>query len=213
MTTAARVSRPESIDGRIRTGGWVLLVGALLGAASGLYLAVIDPVVSEDRFSYPLSASGFTWIQLWFGIQHLALVVGLLALWSTGAVGPSRSGRIGHLVAVVGMLGLAATEVLAIGARDDGLDSALVGVLNGLYGITSIAIGVGLVTEGLAVRKHGAWTGWRAWIVLALGVWVFVPMTPAIALSVLGARLAISAWMLLFAVLGLALVAGTRESS
>lgn len=46
-----------------------------------------------------------------------------------------------------------------------------------------------------------------------LGVWVFVPMTPAIALSFLGARLAISGWMLLFAVLGLALVAEARRPS
>ena len=212
MTTAARVS-PAPTEERVRTGGWVLLAAGLLGVASGLYLAGVDPVVSDDRFSYPLAASGFTWIQIWFVVQHVALVVGLLALWRSGAVGPSRAGRIGHLLAVAGMLGLAATEALAIGARHDSVDSALVGVLNGLYGLTSIAIGVGLVMEGLAIRKHGAWTGWPAWIVLALGVWVFVPMTPAIALSFLGARLAISGWMLLFAVLGLALVAEARRPS
>ena len=40
---------------------------------------------------------------------------------------------------------------------------------------------------------------------LALGVWVFVPMTPAIMAGFMPARLAITGWMLLFAALGWAL--------
>ena len=192
--------------------GWVCVAGGLLGAASGLYLAFVDPVVPDDRWSYPLSPEGFAWIQVWFVVQHLALVAGLLGLWWSGAVGPSRSGRIGHLLAVGGMVGLTVTEALAIAARNDDLESTLVSVLNGLYGITSVAIGVGLVLEGVAVRRHGRWQGWAASLPLVLGIWVFVPMTPAIAVSFLGARLTITGWMLLFALLGWALArrAGDR---
>ncbi len=212
MAISSTVSSPVSAVQQ-RTAGLVCLVGGALGLASGLWLAFVDPVVSDDKFSYPLSPEGLVWIQAWFVVQHLALVVGQVAVWRSGAVGPSRSGRIGHLLAVGGMVGLAVTEAIAIGARNDDLDSGLVGVLNGLYGVTSIAIGVGLVMEGIAIRKHGSWTGPAASLVLVLGIWVFVPMTPAIALSFLGARLAISGWMLLFALLGWALVVRPRSTA
>ena len=42
-------------------------------------------------------------------------------------------------------------------------------------------------------------------LVLVIGVFVFVPMTPAIIASYEAARIAIGVWMLLFAALGLGL--------
>ena len=40
----------------IRRAGAVCLLAALAGAASGVYLAAMDPDVSADRFSYPQGA-------------------------------------------------------------------------------------------------------------------------------------------------------------
>jgi hypothetical protein len=103
------------------------------------------------------------------------------------------------------MLGLAATELAAITAASDSMTTARVGVLGAMYGIVSILLGAALVAEGIAVVRAGVWQGWKRWVPLALGVWVFVPMLPALALSFTGARFAIAGWMLLFATLGWAL--------
>jgi hypothetical protein len=75
-----------------------------------------------------------------------------------------------------------------------------------MYGVFSILIGgAALVAEGIAVGRAGVWLGWRRWLPLVMGVWVFVPMLPALASSFTGARFAIAGWMLLFAALGWAL--------
>jgi len=191
---------------KISTYGWLCLVAGLLGAASGIYLAVVSPAVGDDQWSYPLTPTGFTWIQIWFVVQHVALVLGLMAAWSAGVAGRTGLARSGHVLAVGGMVGLTLTELVAIVARHDDMDSTRVAVLGAAYGVVSIAAGVGLVLVGLAAMRERVWDGWRRPLLLTTGVWVFVPMMPALALSFLGARLAITGWMLLFAALGWALI-------
>jgi hypothetical protein len=195
-----------TVSTRATTFGWWCLVAGLLGAVSGLYLAGVSPAVGDDQWSYPLTPTSFTWIQVWFVIQHVGLVLGLVAVWSTGVVGRSGRARLGHVLAVGGMVGLTLTELAAIAARHDDVDTTRVALLGAAYGVVSIASGVGLVLEGLAALKERVWTGWRRSLLLVTGVWVFVPMIPALALSFLGARLAITGWMLLFAAMGWALV-------
>ena len=205
MTVPSAVAPPLSTTAANRRAGAVCLVAGVLGAGSGLYLAVAEPRVPDSQFSYPLTAAGFVAIQLWFCVQHLGLLAGQVALRSSGVAGPGRAVAWGHGLGIAGMALLTLTELLAIAAADDPYPSSLTNVLDALYGVASLAIGVGLVIVGAAVRRVGAWTGWRAWLPLALGVWVFVPMTPAIMAGFLPARLAISAWMLLYAALGWAL--------
>ena len=205
MTVPSALAPPLSTTAANRRAGAVCLVAGVLGAGSGLYLAVADPRVPDSQFSYPLTAAGFVAIQLWFCVQHLGLLAGQVALRSSGVAGPGRAVAWGHGLGIAGMALLTLTELLAIAAADDPYPSSLTNVLDALYGVASLAIGVGLVIVGTAVRRVGAWTGWRAWLPLALGVWVFVPMTPAIMAGFLPARLAISAWMLLYAALGWAL--------
>lgn len=190
----------------IRTAGLLCLWAAVLGAASGVGLAFVEPAVAENQWSYPLNATAFTAMQVWFALQHVGLLLGLLALSWTGAAGRSTPGRVGHFVAVTSMLGFAATELAAISAANDTTDSARVALFGAAYGVFSILLGAALIVEGIAVVRAGVWQGWRRWIPLALGVWVFVPMLPALALSFIGARFAIAGWMLLFAALGWALV-------
>jgi hypothetical protein len=197
----------------VSTSGWLCLIAALLGAASGIYLLAVSPAVGDDQWSYPLTPTGFTWIQVWFAVQHVGLVLGLLAVWSSGVVGRSGLGRTGHVLAVGGMVGLTLTELAAIAARHDDMETTRVAVLGTVYGVVSVASGTGLVLEGIATRREGVWDGWRRWLLLATGVWVFVPMMPALALSFVGARLAIAGWMLLFAALGWALVQSSKPDS
>ena len=205
MTMPSVLASRLSTTVEVRRAGWVCLVAGVLGAGSGLFLAMVEPQVPDSRFSYPLTAAGFVAIQLWFCVQHLGLLAGQVALRTSGVAGSGRAVAWGHGIGIAGMALLTLTEVVAIAAANDPYPSGLTNVLDVLYGLASIAIGVGLVVVGAAVRRLGAWTAWRSWVPLALGVWVFVPMTPAIMAGFLPARLSITVWMLLYAALGWAL--------
>lgn len=198
---------------RARTAAILCLAAGILGAASGLALALVDPSVDIDRFSYPLSAGDFTAVQVWFGVHHLGLLAGLLAIRWAGALPQTRPARWGWWVSVAGMAGLTLTELVAIAAADADYDSGIGGALGGLYGLTCTAMGAGLLMVGVAMWRAHTWEGWRRGVVLALGVWVFVPMFPALAVTPTdGARLAIAGWMLLFAALGVALLSPVRRA-
>jgi hypothetical protein len=190
---------------------WVSRAGALcvaagvLGAASGIFLALYPAQVSEDMFSYPLTAAGFTVIQVWFFVQHLGLLAGIVALPRAAVMAPGRSARGGTGLAASGMALLALAELIAITARNSTYPGENTALLDVLYGVSSVAVGAGLVLAGIAVRNGGRWTGWRGLVVLFAGIFVFVPMMPALMGPFILARAAITVWMVLFAALGYAL--------
>jgi len=97
------------------------------------------------------------------------------------------------------------TELIAITARNSTYPGEGTALLDVLYGVSSVAVGVGLILAGIAVRNGGRWTGWRGLVVLVAGIFVFVPMMPALMGPFILARVAITVWMLLFAALGCAL--------
>ena len=202
MTTdsAARLRPADPVSSR-RAGAIGFWAG-VLGAASGLFLIFYPAAVDDGRYSYPFTATGFTIAQLWFCVQHLGLAVLLAALWTSGAAGRSGLGRIGVGGSVLAMLGLAAVEVAAISARDSLYPSPKTDTLDTWYGVTSIGIGVFLIVAGIAVLRTKAWTGWQRYLPLALGIYVFVPLTPGIFGPFVVGRLVISGWMVLFALLG-----------
>ncbi len=189
----------------VSRAGAACLAAGILGAVSGIFLAVYPAQVSEDMFSYPLTAGGFTVIQIWFFVQHLGLVAGIVALARAAVMTHGRGARWGGGLAVSGMALLAVTELIAITARNSTYPGDGTGLLDVLYGVSSVAAGVGLILAGLAVRRRGRWTGWRGVVVLVAGIFVFVPMMPALMGPFVLARLAITVWMLLFAALGYAL--------
>jgi len=197
--------RAITVPGWVSRAGAVCLAAGILGAASGILLAVYPAQVSEDMFSYPLTASGFTVIQVWFFVQHLGLLAGIASLARAAVMAQGRGARWGSGLAVSGMALLAVTELIAITARNSTYPGDGTGVLDVLYGVSSVAVGAGLILAGIAVRRRGRWTGWRGLVVLVAGIFVFVPMMPALMGPFVLARVAITAWMLLFAALGYAL--------
>lgn len=208
MTTHTLPTAPMST---VRPAGSVCLAAGVLGAAVGVLLSVYPGQVPEDAYSYPLATGGFTVVQVMLFLQHLGLVAGLLALRSLGVLGDGRAGRAGWAVAVFGMLLLAVTELYGITAADVTYPSSRTDPLDALYAVSSILIAVGLIAAGVAVARSSVWSGWRRWIVLATGVYVLVPMMPALMGPFVVARLAISGWMLLFAALGWALLQGRAD--
>lgn len=192
--------------GSSATWGWSCVVAGVTGAIAALLLVLVEPVVGEGRYSYPLSAGGFAAIQAFFFVHHLGLVAGLYGLWRAGAVGTSRLGRWGGAGAVAGMALLTVTELIAITASDSAYPSPHTNMLDGFYGVSSMSIGVTLIMAGVAVMRTKVWRNWRRYVPLLLGVYVFVPMTPAMFGPFVLARFAIGGWMLGFALLGWALV-------
>lgn len=205
-TTMSERITPQAV----RPLGYWCLIAGLLGAASGVYLAVAPAQVDAQMFSYPLAPAGFALIQVWFFVQHLGLILGLLGIGRAGALGTSRTGRISLRAAVAGMALLALTELAAIAGWGMALTDGYIAVLNVAYGVSTLLIGIGLVVAGIAVIRAHRWMGAKRYVPLLLGVWVFVPMTPALAGPFVAARLAITSWMLLFAWLGWVLI---REST
>lgn len=208
MASAATSTATVRPGAGTRVSGLVCLVAGILGAASGVFLAVVPADGQDDTWRYPLSAGGFAAIQVWFAVQHVGLLAGIVALLGATAagsavVGSGRAGRLGVWSAAAGMAILTATELLAVQARDADLDEY--GYLNALYGVSCILAGAGLVVAGLAVRRSGAWIGWRRWVVLVTGIWVLIPMFPAMLAGFLAARAGITGWMICFAALGWAL--------
>ncbi len=104
---------------------------------------------------------------------------------------------------------LAVNELITIAAYGAATDSSLATLVNNLYGPPVILIGAGLLVAGIALLRRGtaAWVGarWVPALVLLMGVYVFVPLTPAIMGTFTAGRLGIGGWMLLFAVLGFGL--------
>ena len=192
--------------------GWICLAAGLVGMAAAVFLILVDPAVSEDRYSYPLTPGGFAAIQVFFFVHHFGLLAGLYGLWRSGAVGASRLGRWGSWGAIAGMGLLTVTELVAIAGADSAWPSARTDMIDRLYGVSSVLLGVTLVMAGIAVLRAGQWQGWRRLLPLLLGVYVFVPMTPALFGSFVLARLVIGGWMLGFALLGWALVTAQQTA-
>lgn len=206
MTTVESDTLPATaVPVWVKRAGAICLASGILGAVSGVFLAVYPGQVSGDMYSYPLTPDGFTVIQIWFSVQHIGLLAGIAALASAEVMAQGRAARWGTGVAVAGMAMLAVAELIAITARHSTYPGEGTGLLDGLYGVSSVAVGVGLVMAGSAVRRLGHWTGWRGLVVMVAGIFVFVPMTPALMGPFVLARLAITVWMLLFAALGYAL--------
>lgn len=188
-----------------RAGAWCLGAG-LLGAAQGLAVLAWPPQVPESHFSYPFTGLGFAIAQLSFFLQHLPLIAGVAVLLRLPAVRSSRTARIAIWAAVVGLALLTVMELVAISAYNATTDSAQATLVENLYGPPVTVIGVGLLVAGIALLRQGtaAWAGahWLPVLVLTLGIYVFVPLTPAIMGPFTAGRLGIAGWMLLFAALG-----------
>jgi hypothetical protein len=201
----------EGIEGtRVRRAGMWCLGAGLVGAAQAAVVIAWSPAVSDDRYSYPFASTGHIVAQATFFLQHLPLLAGLVALLWLAPVRSSRSARIGVWIGAAGMALLAVMELVTMSAADVATDSSRADLVNALYGPPTILIGVGLTVAGLALWRspEDRWPGapWVRWLVPALGIYVFVPLTPAIMGPFVAGRLGIGVWMLLFAGLGLGLV-------
>jgi len=198
MTTYTEVPTAPALT----RAGWVCFAGGLLGIAQGAFMLLVPPAVPFERFSYPLTPTGYVIAELTFALQHLMLVVGLVALARSAWAARSRLARVGYWMAAVALVLLAVVEIVALSAANAALTDPEAVLVVSLYGFPTLLAGAGLVLGGAGLARSSGLTGWRRWLPLALGVWVFVPMLPAIFGPYEAGRLALIGWMALFAVLG-----------
>ena len=207
MSTTTRT--PTTTSRSVHQAGVWCLGAGLVGATQAIIMLAWSPQVSDNRYSYPFTGFGFVVAQMSFFLQHVPLVVGVAALLWLPATRASRTARIATGSAAVGLMLLAVDELITIAAYDSATDSSLATLVNNLYGPPVILIGAGLLVAGIALLRQGTarWVGarWVPALVLLLGVYVFVPLTPAIMGTFTAGRLGIGGWMLLFAVLGFGL--------
>jgi cell division protein FtsW (lipid II flippase) len=101
---------------------------------------------------------------------------------------------------------LAVQELVAISAARESLTSDRAQLVNALYSVPVLLLAVALITAGVVALRapRSAWEDarWLPLLVLVTGVYVLVPLTPALAGPFVAGRLGIGGWMLLFAVLG-----------
>lgn len=206
MTTTTAGSTPATTDraARISRGGTLLVAAGVTGALAGAAVAVWPREVAADQFSYPFGPTAHVAFQLFFTVHHLGLVAGLLALGWLARGSATRSVRVGLALAVAGLVGLTVMEaVTAFTGLGITVDSDRGQLLGTLYGVVSMATGLGLVVAGVGLARRPVLPGRGRWLPLVLGIWVFVPLTPALIAPMVWGRLAIIGWMLLFADLGL----------
>lgn len=208
------VSLTPLVSSRTALAGDLTLAAGVLGAVAGAALALWPREVSPDRFSYPLGTVSHVSFQLFFTVHHLGLLAGLLALGALARPVATRVTRAGTGLAVAGMVLLTVMEaVVAVLGLGITADSARGQLLGSLYGVASLMIGAGLVTAGVGLVRRPVFPGSGRYLPLALGVWVFVPMVPALFAPTVWGRLAIIGWMVLFALLGLQLRRAARDKA
>ena len=206
MTVALAPSAGVDHRRLVRVLGIVTVAASLVGAACAVFIIVFPAQVPEERYSYPFDAATYTATQSFFAVHHLGIVAGFLGLLVLAWPTATRPTRVGLVVSIVGFFALTACEIFAISAADALVGSSRADAVDNAFGIPMTVIGVGLVLAGIGLYRRPVLTGVGRWIVLALGVYVFVPMFPAVFGPMVLGRIAIGLWMLLFALLGLELV-------
>lgn len=201
MTTAAAA---VTATDRPPATGWICAAGGLIGVASGLVTAFSPPAVDVHMYRYPFSPAGYTAAQITYAANHVMLLAGL-------GIGRVRAARgawwvTGAAFATFGLLLLTGCEIWGLRLTNALVDASQSGPLGTAYGLATIATGIGLILTGIAVLRTRRWRGWARWTPLVLGILVFVMVAPGLFGTFLEGRLAITAWMLVWTALGVALI-------
>jgi hypothetical protein len=196
----------RAAPGRLRTAGLVTVLAGLIGAACAAVILAWPPQVGAEWYSYPFEPAGYRIAQSFFAVHHLGVLVGLLGLARLAWPGASRATRAGLIIAAVGLVALTACELFALTAAEARTGTPAADAVDNAYGAPTLLIGAGLVLAGIGLARRPVLHGWARWVVLVLGVYVFVPLLPAIFGPLVLGRIAIGVWFLIFGALGVALM-------
>jgi len=206
------LTAPRTTASFARVAGVLTIVAAVTGIIGAFVLLFAPRAVAPGVFSYPLDGTGHAIAQTSFFLNHLLLGTGLVAL-ALSPASRARPGRLGAWIAIGGMALLSVCELWAISLADAAYPSPETAPIDIAYGISSITLGVGLLLAGIGVARTREWTGWRRWIVLVLGIMVFVVVTPGLMLGFVGGRVALALWLVAWGMFGVALTTGRTRGA
>ncbi len=172
----------------IRKTGFWCFIGALIGIGVG---------IKEGLLPTPWGTSMFVIMQLIVLLANALVFVGVIGLYRSGAAGVGWLAKIGLSIAIFGSALFLPLELYIIFNLEVG---------GMLLGFSALLQGLGLLLAGFAVAQTRHWQGWQRWIPLLCGIYTFVVLIPALALSPEGYNAwALIGWQIPFALLGLAL--------
>ena len=163
---------------------WSTIVGAVLTFVLGVPLA-----------SFEAADSPLWWVPVLNAVSHLLLLVGVVGLVRSGAAGRGGLAASGLWLT---LLGLALNSVAEF--------AWLIGTsaIDALFGMSALAITLGLILAGVAMVRGGRWTGSHRFTPLACGLYIPLVVGPAFALPGLLPHYAIGGWGVCWLLLGLA---------
>ena len=172
----------------IRTAGLWCMFGALIGIGVG---------VKEGLAPTAWGTTMFVVMQVIALIANALVFVGVIGLARSGAAGEGWLAKIGLGLALFASALFLPLELYIISNLEIG---------GMLLGISALVQGLGLLLAGIAVVRAGHWHGWHRQIPLLCGLYTFLVLIPALALSPDGYNAwALVGWQIPFALLGLAL--------
>jgi hypothetical protein len=167
-----------------------LIAGAIIHAVGGIVGQVVQAstLVTDDMFSYPWTSADLVAVSLIEAVAFALGLVGLAGLRASGVAGPTRAGRVGLGVALVGTLLFVVAQLASIGVRDQYMDEGAARAVGGLFGLATLLLGAGLAAAGVAARRARLWGSWRPVALLACGLWTLamlgIVLTPVMPLGV-----------------------------
>lgn len=193
MTAAIDVGALETAASSARTrtfwpGLMIVVAGAVQGDGALITTAYrgMSPV-SDDQLSFPWQGATAVTTSLIWGATQVLLVLGLIVFARQGAP-HARFGRSGAWLAVAGAALYGVAHLVSVFVPDAALDDPAAIVVLTCFGVGTVLGAIGLLLAGVALLRHGTWTGWRRFTPVALGVWMVVMLplqfTAALALAV-----------------------------
>ncbi len=172
----------------VRAAGLWCIIGALVGIGVG---------VKEGLSPTTWGTTMFVVMQVIALIANALAFVGVIGLARSGAAGVSRLAKIGVGIALFASALFLPLDLYIIANLEVG---------GMLLGISALLQGLGLLLAGIAVIRTGRWHGWQRWTPLLCGLYTFLVLIPALALSPEGYNAwALVGWQIPFTLLGLAL--------
>lgn len=173
--------------GFLRSTGLWLIVGALIGVGIG---------IKEGIAPTPFGTTENIVMQGIVIVANALMLVGVIGLARSGAAGDGWQGRVGLGIALLASVLFLPFEVLV--AVNEELGGALLG-------LSALLQGLGLLLAGITVLRAGRWGGWHRFTPLLCGLYTFLVLIPALALSDGYNAWALAGWQIPFALLGAAL--------
>jgi hypothetical protein len=129
-------------------------------------------------------------------IANTLVLIGVIGLARSGAAGEGWLAKVRLGIAVLASALFLPFEVLV--AVNEELGGALLG-------LTALVQGLGLLLAGIAVLRAGRWSHWHRFTPPLCGLYTFLVLIPALALSNGYNAWALAGWQIPFLLLGVAL--------